>query len=111
MTPAKFCGWVISRLCFMDNPFIVVQISAEPTRNGNRIVKIQRKESVEDEFGTSDSSETYYRAVKADSVKVKVDDVMPDTFSPDNYRIVEREHEFMGDDEMIVRTLKWLHTK
>ena len=97
----------------MDNPFIVVQISAEETSNGNRIVKIQRKSSVEDEFGTSDSSETYYRAVKDGSVKVKVNDEMSKAFKPENYRIVEREHEFADDKtgEMVTRTLKWLHTK
>ena len=92
---------------------MVVQISAEPTGNGNRIVKVQRQSVVEDEFGESISSETYYRAVKQDSVKVKVGDEMPESFNPSNYRIVEREHEFADKEtgDMVKRTLKWLHTK
>ncbi len=97
----------------MDNPFIVVQISADVTRNGNRIVKIQRKSVIEDEFGESESSETYYRAVKEGTVKLKLDDEMSKAFSPNNYNIVERTHTFNDTDtgEEVVRNLKWLHSK
>ena len=94
--------------------FKVVQIGDE-TKNGNVIVKIQRKDTVEDEFGESLQSETYYRAVVKDSVKVKVGQEMPN-FDPENYRIVEREHTFVvnegtDEEETVVVKLKWLHNK
>ena len=120
VTPAKFCTGVfpvaiLKWIYIMEKQlFKVVQIGDE-TKNGNVIVKIQRKDTVEDEFGESLQSETYYRAVVKDSVKVKVGQEMPD-FNPDNYRIVEREHTFVvnegtDEEETVVVKLKWLHNK
>ena len=91
--------------------FTIAKIG-EVTSNGNRIVKIQRKVETEDMFGVTVASETYYRAVKADSVKVSEGDVITG-FDPSNYRVVERDSELTDKDtgEMITVTLKWLHNK
>ena len=77
------------------------------TSNGNRIVKMQRKVETETILGTMRQSETYYAAVKADSVKVAVDDII--SLDPSQYSITERPfvHPETGEEIM----LKWLSLK
>jgi hypothetical protein len=86
--------------------FKVAQIG-ETTSNGNRIVKMQHKVEVETALGTMRKSETYYMAVKAESVKVAVGaDVDLD---PTQFNVTERPFSNPETGEEIM--LKWLSIK
>jgi hypothetical protein len=85
--------------------FKIVQISDETT-NGNNIVKMQRKVSVSTPLGDISRSETYYMAVKAGTVKVKLDDEVE--VNPADFAVTERPFE-TPEGEMMM--LKWLSVK
>ena len=84
----------------------VAQIGNE-TENGNQIVKLQRQTEIETGLGVERQSVTYYKAVKAGTIKVDVEDEVE--LDLDNYNVVERpfEHPETGEEMM----LKWLHLK
>ena len=86
--------------------FTIIQIG-EPTSNGNRIVKMQHKVETETILGMMRSSETFYVAVKADTVKVAVGEIIE--FDPSGYQVTERPfaHPETGEEIM----LKWLSQK
>ena len=86
--------------------FTVVRIG-DLTSNGNHIVKMQHKVETETVLGTMRQSETYYAAVKADSVKVKVDDVI--SLDPSQFTVTERPFVQPETGEEIM--LKWLSLK
>ena len=86
--------------------FTIVHIG-DVTSNGNRIVKMQHRVEVETIFGTMRQSETYYAAVKADSVKVAVEDVI--SLNPDQFSVRERPFTNPETGEEIM--LKWLSLK
>lgn len=68
---------------------------------------MQHKVEVETALGTMRQSETYYAAVKAESVKVKVDDVI--NIDPSQYVVTERPFVNPETGEEIM--LKWLSLK
>lgn len=68
---------------------------------------MQHRVEVETVFGTMRQSETYYAAVKADSVKVAVDDVI--SLNPDQFNVRERPFANPETGEEIM--LKWLSLK
>jgi hypothetical protein len=86
--------------------FTIVQIG-DVTSNGNNIVKMQHKVETETALGTMRTSETYYIALKAGSVKVTVGQSV--NINPADYRITERPfvHPESGEEIM----LKWLSLK
>lgn len=86
--------------------FTIIQIG-ELTSNGNRIVKMQHKVETETVLGMMRSSETFYVAVKADTVKVAVGEIIE--FDPSGYQVTERPfvHPETGEEIM----LKWLSQK
>ncbi len=68
---------------------------------------MQRKVETDTILGTMRQSETYYAAVKADSVKVAADDVI--SLDPSQFSVTERPfvHPETGEEIM----LKWLSLK
>ncbi len=84
----------------------IVQISDEPTSNGNLIVKLQHKEVVNLGFATKDKSVTYYTAVQADALTGKVGDSVD--LDMGMFEIVERPYNHPEHGEIM---LKWLHLK
>lgn len=84
-----------------------IQQVGDITENGNRIVKMQHRVEVETVLGTLRQSETYYAAVKSDSVKVKKDDVIE--LDPSQYNVTERPFVLPDTGEEIM--LKWLSLK
>ncbi len=86
--------------------FTIVKVG-DVTSNGNRIVKMQHRVEIETVLGTMRQSETYYAAVKADSVKVDVDTVI--TLDPSQFAVNERPFVNPETGEEIM--LKWLSLK
>jgi hypothetical protein len=86
--------------------FTVVQIG-DVTSNGNRIVKMQHKTEVATALGTMRQSETYYAAIKADSVKVTLDQQIE--LDPSGFTVTERPFTNPETGEEIM--LKWLSLK
>lgn len=86
--------------------FAVAQIG-ETTRNGNRIVKLQHKRTQDSVLGQINRQETYYAAVKADTVKVKTGDTV--SVDLEEYNVVERP--FINPETEEEMMLKWLHLK
>lgn len=68
-------------------------------------IKLQNKQTVVDELGTSDSQETYYR--KVTNPKVKVGQEV--NLDLNNYDIVEEKFEPKDEDKII--KLKYLYNK
>lgn len=81
----------------------VAQISNEVTSNGNLIVKLQRKVDHDTEVGIVRRQQTYYLAVKAESIKVAVGDQV--NVDLDAYNVIERPFIADSGEEMM---LKWL---
>lgn len=77
------------------------------TSNGNEIVKLQHRVEIETPLGVSRQSETYYMAVKAGTVKVKVDDKVDLNIS--DFRVTERPFTLPDTGEEVM--LKWLSLK
>ena len=86
--------------------FTVVQIG-DVTSNGNRIVKMQHKTEVATVLGTMWKSETYYAAIKADSVSVTKDQQIE--LDPSQFTVTERPFANPETGEEIM--LKWLSLK
>jgi hypothetical protein len=86
--------------------FTIVRIG-DLTSNGNRVVKMQHKVETETVLGTMRQSETYYVAVKDNSVKVAVGQVID--LDPSEFQMIERPfvHPETGEEIM----LKWLSLK
>ena len=84
----------------------VVQIG-DVTENGNRIVKLQSRVEEETALGVMHRSTTYYMAVKADTVKVSVDEEVE--LDLGMFNVIERPftHPETGEEIM----LKWLSLK
>ena len=87
--------------------FTVAQVSEKATENGNLIVKLSVDELVETDLGEERRAISYYKAVKAESIKVSEGDEVE--LDVANYNVVERpfEHPESGD----ILQLKWLHLK
>lgn len=97
-------GIVPGAVATMD--YAVAQIG-DVTSNGNRIVKMQHKVETETALGIMRKSETYYIAVKADSVKVAVGQVID--INPSQFNVTERPFTNPETGEEIM--LKWLSLK
>jgi hypothetical protein len=86
--------------------FTIVRIG-DVTSNGNRIVKMQHRVETETVLGTMRQSETYYAAVKAESVKVSEGNTI--SLDPSQFTVTERPFVNPETGEEIM--LKWLSLK
>lgn len=82
--------------------FEIAQIG-DVTSNGNRIIKLQNKLEVKTPLGIMRSSETFYVAVKAESVAVEVGQQIE--LNPADFTVTERPFVNPDGEEMM---LKWL---
>ena len=100
----------------------IVRIGDE-TSNGNNIIKLQSKVDKETLLGSVQRSSTYYIAIKAETVKVKVDEAV-DLDIDNDFTITERPYimedgslpkdedgNSISDDDGNPLMLKWLSVK
>ena len=105
----------------MKRNYKVISIS-EPTENDNQLIKFKGENEVSTAFGPKTVTETYYIAVKAGKVAVKVDDDIELDIVAD-FRIVERpylvdgelpvddEGETICDDDGNALILRWIYPR